>query len=363
MNLTDTELNKLDSWRGLLSLIVLLAHTLQIFWFPSIGLNHSFSIIIPTITNLTVVAFFCLSGIVISYSVNNKVKKNDFNWRMFLLNRFSRIYPNLIASILLCVFLFLLYGQINNFDYQILSFNDDKYLVRKNFEIYFKSIFYSIFMLHPGLSSINGSLWSLFIEWWIYISSIFIIIGLNEKNSIKRFKLIFAIIPLYLTYFNFGISSIIYVLIWYLSFFNSFIQKRINILLLIFFLIIVFNYLHIGSASLLIDKSNFLYFGVVQITFTLLFLKFLLKVPTINFFSRISKFSYTLYIIHFPILLFSFAITRNVIHGNLKLNFIFSILMLLLILIFSKQLALFTENKKLVKSMLQSYLKFNINEK
>src|SRR5260221_7261531 len=113
-NYSPDDLKKLEWWRGFLAFIVFLSHIAQIVWFPVVGIKGIFPSLCSGLANISVVFFFVLSGILISYSAMNLCDGNSFNWKKYFINRFSRIYPSLIAILTLCIFLVLLFPLLNN---------------------------------------------------------------------------------------------------------------------------------------------------------------------------------------------------------------------------------------------------------
>lgn len=358
MKYKEYELNNLEWWRGVLCFIVFISHLIQIVWFPTIGIKSIFHDVIFCLANVSVIFFFALSGILISYSIINISEDHYFNWIKYLVNRLSRIYPSLIFVILLSAILVILYSLINKGNYNIIKLETDKYLVRDFYSTDFKSIIKTFFMLQWGMGQINGSIWSLFIEWWLYISAMFLFLAIKVKNyNIFKFIYFFlSIIVLYLSYYGYGIKVIFYLFIWYLGFIYTlyfrYYTKKYNIICILtgclFILILFFN----GIKAININTSNWLVYGLIQIIYSIFFIKICFKYSGKYLFREISKYSYTLYIIHFPIILFIFALLHQQIKNNYLLLSIESVSLLIIVMLLSKYVALFTENKYLFRNII-----------
>ena len=99
----------LNSIRAMSGLIVVLSHYFQLFIMPVQGRNIFINTAIAS-GHYAVLVFFVLSGFLIAYSIDLNFKKNGyFEWREYSMSRFARIYPTLVASVLMCIFLFWVY--------------------------------------------------------------------------------------------------------------------------------------------------------------------------------------------------------------------------------------------------------------
>ncbi len=98
-NYDKNNLKELDSIRGLMAIFILGCHFFAAFGyiFPKFGIITPFKLL----TNATIglCYFFLLSGFVISYSQQNKMKKASI--LKYAFNRFWRLFPPIFISILL----------------------------------------------------------------------------------------------------------------------------------------------------------------------------------------------------------------------------------------------------------------------
>lgn len=99
--MTLNQSQQLDSIRALAAFVVLLGHTYQTLLLPT--LNVWFTAIV-LLSQFAVMAFFVLSGFLIGKSVCNNISKNShFDVGRYLLDRVLRLYPPLVAALILMV--------------------------------------------------------------------------------------------------------------------------------------------------------------------------------------------------------------------------------------------------------------------
>jgi peptidoglycan/LPS O-acetylase OafA/YrhL len=130
--------------------------------------------------NYAVVGFFFLSGALICDSILKNFKRNGrFEWLEYLISRIARIYPSLFAAIILATIYYFIIGSHS------LLIPGDKYVARELYSITFLDVQQALLMLEPGMFSVNGSLWSLFIEWRLYMWAMFLALFIDRKVCIS----------------------------------------------------------------------------------------------------------------------------------------------------------------------------------
>jgi len=250
-----------------------------------------------------VTIFFLLSGLVIHYKHSHQVKEFNneykFDVKKYLRNRIVRIFPPLIFSILLMLGIAYLTLKIYNTPYpENLSLTT----ILGNLS----------FITIPFFSTVgdNYPLWSLRVEWWIYmIYPIFFYI--NKQWCRTSFIMVAGIaILLFILKFNhsyFWIDTLLFFPTWCLgALIADILSKRINyskklIWLVVFIPVVLF----LGGA--INDYALDFLFGLGVFPLFIFILNGkdnqIKKVVSrgISLFRIISPFSYTLYIIHYPI--------------------------------------------------------------
>ncbi len=349
LSLSANQIKKFDAWRGLLSFIVCISHIFPIFIAPITGNDNYVMSLMSLMSHFSVLGFFGISGVLIIRSLFVNYYNNDFkiDIRKFVISRYARIYPAFLFSIVLCYIFkyFIVHFEMLGSLVHPFKLSSDKYIARDNFIFSFSEVLLNLKMIGAYLVNVNGPLWSLVIEWWLYFVglSLFLIFAINSKIGIR-------IIGLFLLYF--AINNIIqndnfrYVYIWFLGvlFFYSLCKKinlsRYIIILSIIAIIVIEFKFHVIYAKKDVSQNLLL-----QISFTLLFLSFVFSITTSRILMFFSKISYTLYIIHFPIFMFIFSIF----HQYTNQSFILSMLLSLLAIAISCIIAFYTskylENK------------------
>jgi peptidoglycan/LPS O-acetylase OafA/YrhL len=154
----------------------------------------------PYIQNIAVVIFFILSGYLISYSVYRKLNSDPlYSFRSYFIDRFSRIYAALVPAL---IFVFLL-------DYLSRSLMPSAYQFTDAFNL--KTFTGNLLMLqdypflkhlHLKITSFGSArpLWTLAIEWWIYMWFGVMTIKIFRKKTSAMTILLFlflCIVPLW----------------------------------------------------------------------------------------------------------------------------------------------------------------------
>ena len=166
-----------DLLRGIAALLVFFEHGRNLFFvdYPNLT-SHRFVLLIPYLLSgaghQAVVVFFVLSGFFISGTVFRAVERNQWLWTDYLTRRFVRLWVVLLPALLLCLFWdklgihlghapALYRGQVSN---HMLG-NVARLLSPSAF---FGNLFFLQAILVPVFGS-DGALWSLANEFWYYI--------------------------------------------------------------------------------------------------------------------------------------------------------------------------------------------------
>lgn len=156
--------NILDSLRGLSAIGVVFFWHYQHFIFPNARIitNYPFSSIFPWFYAygwILVDLFFVLSGFVLCHTYKEKIKNNLINFKQYILNRLSRLYPLTILTTLIVLIIQKIRVE-HGLEYFIYPFNDSFHFVTN-------------FLLLQGIVSkdwsFNGPSWTVSIEMLLYI--------------------------------------------------------------------------------------------------------------------------------------------------------------------------------------------------
>ncbi|MCK6745153.1 acyltransferase [Enterobacter cloacae] len=348
--LTNNRSATLESFRAISAFTVMLAHCYIIF------ISNRYPDIYPiagSFAQSSVMVFFVLSGFLIGLSVKNNLNRNKgtFCIKEYADARFFRIYPPLIFSLVLTAFLSLLSIYIFNMpDGKPLSAWARMPGYSLNFipTQYFSTLTFSNYLLNQGVSS-NGSLWSLPIEVWCYV-----VAGLMFVRNIWIKTLS---VCLFLVLQDMHIKFRLFSLVWALSFVVAFAMPVILKIKYTSFICILIS---ITMASF--AKNNFiefyttktgLYFNTfIGLSFLFLLIPLLKHDIKINIFKAHARYSYSLYLIHFPLMIFAIAILMRYDISNPNHDVIAFILLPLVCIWVSKKSALLFENRNRIKNIL-----------
>ena len=268
------------------------------------AINLYSNVKIEWLQNFAVVIFFILSGLVISYSTISKMNKRSYSFKEFFIERFSRIYVALIPCLIfillldwLSIYLYVGYEYYDSLNFTTFVAN---VLMLQDFP--FQHLFTSLGSGRP--------LWTLAIEWWLYMAFGFLVIKFMNKFYWKYipFFILCLIVPIYhiigrgnsLTLFwIFGVIITLSIPYFY-KLINSNILLLVSLLFFLFFirLYIVHDSYDVACAILLsmIISLILIYLSRIEILE-----KKYASVKSINF---VVSYSFTLYLIHYTILCF-----------------------------------------------------------
>ena len=190
----------LDVFRWAAAVVLVISHIKGLFFVNYSELVNPHPIVtllymVASAGHQAVIIFFVLSGYFISNSVINSIRKQTWSWKVYLMNRFTRLYIVLIPALLLGAIWdqtgIHYFGHTGIYDglpedQYILDYSSKDHLVWQDF---FGSLFYLQGILTGHFGS-NGPLWSLAYEFWYYTIFSFLAwcsLLYPEKQSIRRF--------------------------------------------------------------------------------------------------------------------------------------------------------------------------------
>jgi peptidoglycan/LPS O-acetylase OafA/YrhL len=325
----EKDLLFLDALRGITAAIVMIGHARWLLWegysegylkhpgdYSSMEKAVMYFFSIFRFGHEAVLFFFVLSGFVIHLKYAKKLAKSDagnFDVRQYIYRRVKRIYPPFLFVLLLT---FLLDKIGMYFDYSIYRNSTPNALLNANISLdhSWGNLIGNLFFWEGSGVKIwgtNSPLWSLKFEWWFYL--LYPLLFFFNKKSVLYSNLIvlFAFAVSFLLPFpevvSFFKSVLHYLLFWWLgAVLADIYTRRIGI-----------DHLFCSILALLIPvmavfgkkiTDNILADGLWALGFFgMLNFFFWLQARGVNLsFSRKIKWlgdcSYTLYIIHFPIL-------------------------------------------------------------
>ena len=292
-------------------------HTILVYGFSVFGFGHQ-----------AVMLFFVLSGFVIHYSSIHHYQKTDsFSVSSYLYKRFKRIYPPFIIALLLTFLLdtigttlgYSIYTSTTAFPIINLSIHSD---------LSWHTLVGNVCMLQTLYSPVfgsNGPLWSLMYEWWFYMLYIPIFF-INKQHPLFTVLLLggMFILALFIPVSAFKwITVLHYFFAWYLGVIAADwymgrldgIKKRILLFVYLFGVFAFATYLM--GFSYMVDY----YLAAGFVVFMYLSLKCSASIMNFKTLLPLSDFSYTLYVIHLPILVLMSGWLQNRMGGALPMHF------------------------------------------
>lgn len=334
----------LDYFRGLFALIVLFAHLNQIFLLPIYYSENNADVVfivhfIGGLAAYSVVGFVLISGYVITRSLHLNSLKNigKISYKTFLLSRIKRLYPPLILALVIGVLVVSLIKGFNLHGAESFRLFPTEYVARETVSYDWLSLFLNLFFLPEVINnihvvSINAPLWSLNFEFFFYLLLMSIAMLFFEKSYSFILTIVFLLGFLY--YQVIYVDAVNYLFLYFFLIFlvgsfaymihdyTTYNFKKMNKywFLYTFFLINLVLYINNFDYSLTpyqsLDSYNTML--IVAILMVLIYSVSLScrSLPLKKFFVKFSKFSFTLYVVHFPLLIFAFSLFHEFIVLN-----------------------------------------------
>jgi peptidoglycan/LPS O-acetylase OafA/YrhL len=153
LRLTSSTSVWLNLLRGLSAQLVLIGH---------LNLLNSLTAV-PPLQTIAVIVFYILSGFLIMYSIDQKMQVPGYDFASFFIDRFSRIYPAYLATLLFVVLADAVYiywfpasYTTQGYRYRLTTFIANLFFLEK-------------INLHQSSFGTATQLWSLTPEWWLYM--------------------------------------------------------------------------------------------------------------------------------------------------------------------------------------------------
>lgn len=328
LTLNQNQMCYLNILRFASCLIVFIGHYFQTFVnrlleMKTLEQTNPFLAWLFHLPSLGVMIFFVLSGFLITYSTLHDVNRHGrFSISHYAAKRCYRIFPPLWFALGLTMLIFGLIKYFNLFGAESFVLPGDLYSIRAKASLPFKEIAQNFLLIPGATGGFNGPLWSLSYEFFYYI--LFALFMLSAINKEWHLSLVgFCFIGLVLGGFIFlnqayvtAISVVFkYSLIWLFGaalaflFMQGFIGRIKKEVYLALFILGLIGFLNALPFFLQHETPEWFFYGLL----CLLFICYCLKVDyTPSFlgklFAKGSQYTYTLYLIHFPLCLFALSL-------------------------------------------------------
>lgn len=212
----------LDVVRGLAAVLVLLQHTRLLFFVENTRVEHQMALtralyFFTSLGHPSVMIFFVLSGFFISNSVLRSISDGRWSWSWYLTQRLTRLYVVLVPALILCavadrvgIHWFLASGVYSGSPavHVVLPFVVSE---RMGLGTMLGNALFLQGVTVPTFGS-NGALWSLAYEFWYYVAFPALAVALLVKQAIWRRALWIGLALLVGVFIGRHISA--YFLIW-----------------------------------------------------------------------------------------------------------------------------------------------------
>jgi len=309
----------LDFIRGVAALSVMAGHVRGLFFADFSNVLHQ-TVIVRILYAVTgfghqaVVVFFVLSGYFIGTSVCESVDGHSWSWRIYLVNRLTRLELVLFPALILgavCDHIGLKLPQAASFYYGgLYKYYEPSVALRSTVPAFFGNLLFLQGIRSPVFGS-NGPLWSLSYEFWYYILFPLLMLAAASWAGIRR--IVYLAFFLILLWFV-GTQIRFYFLIWLAGVLVGRVHHMARLRSsgaltlitmvtgLLFFGSLAWNRVHPISPEVLSDSMIGFFFAVWLYALTLGTREDVAPVYA-KVAKAISGFSYTLYLIHFPMVL------------------------------------------------------------
>jgi peptidoglycan/LPS O-acetylase OafA/YrhL len=328
----------MDALRGVSALVVAVVHAFQIFIIPYCGYWTYPHLLTSLVATYAIVAFFIVSGFMIHLSVQRHRTNGEFNSYGFARARILRIYPPLIVAILITIVVYLVISGFALHGAESYRLGGELNVVRESATLEWSAIPSTFFLLYgavPDASpplNMDGPLWTLGYEWWFYILAFLTARLLNGINWRTIVPLAFVVLMLL---YGRNIMFLQFLLIWASGFALGFFyarglifarRARSLIFLLAAVLLVVAIFVGRSKLGSLIltphysETSNWI-MAITGMIFTLGIGLMITRIDASDMrlpqlLTGTASFSYTIYVVHFPLLLLSYSLLHPLIHGK-----------------------------------------------
>jgi len=303
---------QLDGLRGGAALVVLAAHLAQVFWMPFVAPDSAVIDFFGTAARHAVLVFFLLSGWLIADGMQRKHRASGrFDVRAYALARLARLWPPLAGALAL--------SALAAAAFAVLAPPDTPHELRAR-----PQEFVTAFFFVSGLEQGNPALWSLFVEARLYLIAGLLVWGLSQRGWGHPASL--AAVALAGLCMWESPSFLLFAFVWTLGAFcaragASWQRVRRGLAPLLWGF--VAGALYVQPAVLSVRWANPLEAALVQAGFGLLYAQILFdwRWPawTLQAPARVARFAYTLYLVHWPLLVLLMALLRPEVAQRLPL--------------------------------------------
>ena len=314
---------KFDMLRGVSSIAVLLAHCAQCYLYRLWGPGDPKALFCGAVARHAVLVFFLLSGFLITQSLLANVRRNGrLDVNEYLIARIVRIYPPLIGAIVLAVLVGLLINGLNLPGGPVrYGLEGDLYVIRDRFAVNATDVLLAL-LLHNGMLKVNGPLWALYVECHLYVVAMLLTMAIVATHGVRRILSMLGISILVVLWTVLDPQMLIFGIVWGLgaaaAIYRDFVRdgryKRV-LSPLAWGIVVAFaatallspGWLAVNKWTPLSVSTQML--ACIAYIYFIFLADNVVKQPA-DWLARTGGFSYSLYVIHSPLLLFMLSLTQ-----------------------------------------------------
>lgn len=359
----------LDATRAVSSYVILLAHASQWFVAPLLGVGSMPVKVMGYMARYAVMTFLMISGYLITRSLHTSMhQEGGLDEVRFLQSRAIRILPPFLFAFAISLAVALI---INGFGlHGSVSFRlpGDLYVARESIALDTGDVLATLFLSNGIVRNTaaivtNGPLWYLSVQVWIYLLALLVAVAWQHRlrDRAGRIALV-ALVSLCVLLSPLRAEFWQYVLYWGLGgclWVCAFLRRKSLFLLLVVLCILpqsvvgalmlaqgtpgAWGWMTVPTMLVLLMAGVLLFMAVRK----------LMPRPWIRLLSGFGKSSYTLYLIHFPLLALLFSLFhRRYMEWDTMARSWFLVTITILILMLARLLARFLENRRLCENFL-----------
>lgn len=355
----------LDFLRGGSAFIVLVAHVQQILlnpvWMPFslTEKNEIFPLLYSQLGAFGVMIFFVLSGFLITYSIFGNLKNmqgGGFNHSLYFKKRMKRLYPPLLLSQGVVLFVFFVIYLCGATSADFFATGKELYLARSEIKFDAMDYFGSMFFLNTivdGVKSpvLNGPLWSVAQEFWFYVLAGLLVMSFFNRKIIALLLCVFVFLWWQgNSFFFYGLAVWLFGCLMAILHISRFYEKNKYLVYALFvvalsaWLVLIFQ-----ADNLFFKHRQKFAFGIAFAFLMLILLESelfkgrLMAMWAARRIASIAAYSYTLYLVHFPILIAIFIFTNKYTQQNWWLVVTVATISIVLVMWLSAKMATLVE--------------------
>lgn len=365
-----------DAARGAAALLVAAGHAWQVFLLPLTGARIGMTTM-GGLATWSVAVFFLLSGILIGGSISRQVTAGEFSLRDYAVARFFRIYPPLVVAVLVTISCVVVIRIFDLYGAETYHLQGDLGNARSRATIDWSSVVTTLtltYQLVPRHQFIffNGPLWSLAFEVWMYVLAGLATFAVIRGSligwlatAILVYVMLFVSIAAHPPFWAVGlvwglgfvygwggqISTILFIKRKYLA--GSALLICIAVANKEFFAFLPAPYNGFRQHIFYVGCSVILFCGLTS----LLQSKRFEESAACQLLAKSANFSYTLYLLHFPLFLLSISMFRpSLLSFGFQGAIVLCGLSFFAVLMISYLVARYVEDRDFQKYLFKTYL-------